>query len=993
MPSVNIQITADETGAAPVIENVKAQLSQVQSASSSAFNGLTNDQTKAMLAARALNQELGIEAPRAIQSLIAQSQSLGPIMAAAFSAVPIIFMVQSLISGLPAIAKYIDGLRGINDQLDQQYQLALRINKINIGPQDVGDITKQNASLLQDLATQQATVNAGSLNWLYGEAPGGPTNEELDAAEKRIPQIQAQLDALAPDLASAQRQTDELAIHSAKAMADIADSSETGYDKVVADATAAVNEQLALEAKHLQSATQTAYNLTQIYAQMDKGIDTADTQQSASHAKAMADIADSSKTGFDKINADEAASIAYQQSLQDAQIGDWQEHQDKITEIEATAAQARNKLWDSIYNPKTGLIATNAAALTTYLEKDANDQAKDVGQAGAQELLNEQKRGEQQLEIDKTILSAEEDYQIARLQYEGDTVGAIIVQEQYRMEQQIDLLIKYGATEDQIQQARVALWSDANVHIATEFRSATQQMGSDLVSLFDDIGNGDLGNRLLKNFETLLAQMVAAWLISTQAMQGSLGQMLSGIIFGPGTSTAQYFGGSTGVLGLSGLLGGGSAPTSASSSSASLLGLGSLFGGSSATIPSLAGSSSSATGSSDFLSLFGGSIPGVGGSSFSNTSDFASPDLLPGSVTTDVAASASTTPNDVLSQSLLSLAGGGGSVGSIPVMAATKTASSGLSSLLSMGTVGALLPLLAGYAGDKLGGTTGAIGAGIAGLVAAGSLGYGPLAGAIGFYGSTAGLLAGPVAGGLLGFGVGEQYGPAAGGISGAGAGALTGLLAFGPVGALIGGIVGLLGGLFGGLFGGSKRKAEAQSFYQSESSQIDTIFSDYESYQTDYADATSQLEQIRSYSQQQLDALKGEGKSAFNQQLSPYIDKIEQEMKSDEDERNRSSTLLFGPPQFASGGVIGGGRTAGWGLGGGAVLMVGHEGEGVLTRQAMQKNPGIVDRLNNGGTAGGDIHLNVTAIDAKSFLTFLRTGGSKALAEEMRRAAREGGF
>src|SRR5262249_24833667 len=115
---------------------------------------------------------------------------------------------------------------------------------------------------------------------------------------------------------------------------------------------------------------------------------------------------------------------------------------------------------------------------------------------------------------------------------------------------------------------------------------------------------------------------------------------------------------------------------------------------------------------------------------------------------------------------------------------------------------------------------------------------------------------------GLSGFGLGQQMGTGLGALAGAGQGALTGFMVGGPIGALVGGIIGLLGGIFGGIFGGSKRKKQANAFFDnSVSPAIAQIIQGFDTFQVDNSSALQQLEQLRTDAQKQLSALKGQGK------------------------------------------------------------------------------------------------------------------------------------
>lgn len=174
------------------------------------------------------------------------------------------------------------------------------------------------------------------------------------------------------------------------------------------------------------------------------------------------------------------------------------------------------------------------------------------------------------------------------------------------------------------------------------------------------------------------------------------------------------------------------------------------------------------------------------------------------------------------------------------------------------------------------------------------------------FFGPLLGSLGGAAVGGLLGFGIGSGHGGLLGSLAGAGSGALTGLLVGGPIGAIVGGLVGLLGGIFGGIFGGSKRKKQANALADNTIiPNITQIMTGFDGFQVDSSSAIQQLEQLRSDAQKQFSALKSQGNDVFNTKVGPAIDSAEKHIRDTQAERDRRSSLVFGPPQFDTGGLF----------------------------------------------------------------------------------------
>jgi hypothetical protein len=313
-------------------------------------------------------------------------------------------------------------------------------------------------------------------------------------------------------------------------------------------------------------------------------------------------------------------------------------------------------------------------------------------------------------------------------------------------------------TEEDAARATAAVWKKANAEMVDDMAEKFQ-------SFFDDLTSGNLGHRLLKNFETLVFRMVATWVAGIGQMQQASGG---------GSGSSGGGGGFFGAIGniFRGVLG---LPVPGGTTKGGVPGISGFLPG-----LSFAGAGAGGTGG------FGGfGFPALGFDTGSG-----------GGVS-------------------VSAAGGGGATSSGSISRPSSGGSIGIGSGIAAGGrlagIAGLGALGAGMLGGKLGGTATQIGATI------GVLGTAALYGAFGAQGTLAAApfapYLGPAAGGLIGFGIGSQHGALAGSLSGAGSGALIGFLAGGPVGAIIGGIAGLLGGIFGGLFGGSKRRHQAEAY------------------------------------------------------------------------------------------------------------------------------------------------------------------------------------
>jgi hypothetical protein len=103
-----------------------------------------------------------------------------------------------------------------------------------------------------------------------------------------------------------------------------------------------------------------------------------------------------------------------------------------------------------------------------------------------------------------------------------------------------DQLARHLITEQDAQSRRAAAWLETNGRIADDFRQMRDQLADDMMGVFDDITSGNIGQRILKEFERFVFRMVATWILGMGQMRqaaagtaqggGLLGMVLGGVL-------------------------------------------------------------------------------------------------------------------------------------------------------------------------------------------------------------------------------------------------------------------------------------------------------------------------------------------------------------------------------------------------------------------------------------------------------------------------------
>lgn len=1043
---VQLTLTMDASGAVAGVDQFNKQIASIgptaQSAAAKAskgFNGIESAERQAHIAGQLFVRTTGIEIPRALETVIARSQTLGPILQGLFGVSVAAAAIPALIEVGDKIVSITENMAGYTDEVKKMEQETIQASRQSfVNPSTLAvarsHLNELNAQIVEVGKRREALNQAGpsaGQSILGAVVPGldivalYAQEQQRNAAVAQGIELDKERQELLQRQAELQKQiTDE--IHAADQSADLAGL--TGYARIAqerAQQIKGINQNVALDnnqkdqliidadqeawGKSVELARQGAQEVmalrhsvvedaltgtAQIYQREADQIEELNSKRAQSliteknyqderaliHQRTLQQI-----SAYEKQEAQETQGLQ-EQALESGLTGD----QLIIQQAEARIAKER-----ALYDQGAIDYANYSArveAIDTERDNKLLQSAQQVEQKKKQIL--EQAAEDEQNAQDAIVLASVNEWQRGNAQILIDAqkrIAEIDKSERSALQGWTEDSEQYVAIEQAAQAKREVVWAETNQKILEEHKKQVEQLGADLESVFDDIGSGNIGKRILDNMKKLFFQILAEWLMTTQTMGSGFGSLFGNIIFGPGSTGANFFGGSSGggnmgILG--GLLGAGS-----SSGTAPFL-PGGVSSGSTASLSSLFGSPSTG------LVPSGGGFTGFDAGGSAGLGAFSSGGISLGSGVPGALAGTGSAANALTTQSMASTLAFG-NVGTGGLVAPLLGGSLGSVKSGFMGSLPGLLMMGAMLGGSKLGGV-GQAGAMVSALAVMAAMNpTGVAASALGNFGNAIGI-GGPAilstlalaGGGLLGFGLGEQFGPVVGGIGGAAAGFGLGFLIGGPIG---GAILGLLGGIFGGLFGGSKRKKAANNYFtQQIQPAITQIENEFKSFQLDYASANSQLESLRSQAQDQLSKLKGEGKSVFKDKVAPAIDEAEKEINQFETERERRSGLVFGPPQFHTGGYVEA-ATSAWTTKPGEMMAVLKRGEFVMDPAATANNRPLLEHLNAGGKIGNahtptsGLHLHFHSIDPVSASQWMRRGGAAVIQDGLNRLRQEG--
>ncbi|MBZ5697908.1 MAG: hypothetical protein LAN18_05115 [Acidobacteriia bacterium] len=869
-----IVIQVDEKGAVTAINSVKNQMAQlgpaVQTLSNNfdqlgppilnfgkqhkqVFNGVESDYMRGREAAMLLAETTGVQVPRALQKVLAQSTLIGPALQVAFNASVILAAGIAAVSAAQNLGNWIQSLRNygqdmkvvFQDVLASQTTLRGKLNFAEISDQ-LSDLERQQRKY-RDVLGETETVMGGLTAKVLGFTEAGAY------ARDRLEQLGPQIAALRKQqelLRAEQMHTEPIEIMKLSNQAVLAGAQ--GYRQIALAAQGARNV-IALEETNIgMSAKLAAAQREQI------------TADEFAKRKALAVQYGAALRAIEnqtaQIGAGPLAQIALKASAEIATFND---------KLKVGGLSPQDV--EQIEKQKSAIIVRQDAETLEQTRKMRIEEGQALLQADAETATGRAKieadhlvRMQQitQEEIDmsrgvegaKLTLTGKRIAEQERLEFELAEFQRRNAEETRQIEEQaaVDILppwqrayaqIAVAAEQEQrkideaFKRSEISAddWARRTTANATEqFAHMRDQLASDLEGAFDDLVSGNLGKRVKKMFEDMVFQMIATWLLGMNTIK----QATQGVFSGIGAPAA----GGGGILGT---LGG-------------ILGIGSPGGsgaGGITTPPFFPGPAFFTPGSNASGGIFSG-LPALS----------AGTELSPG---TGVYAS---------------------TVGAL-----------GLPIGIGLGLPGTIsTPSKAGAAAANAGPLAGML----AKLFPHGTIGGKNIGAALGMLGVTLGvdgfmrLLSGQG-------GVGSA-------IETIGGAALTGFAIGGPVGAVVGGIVGAIGAFFGWLFGSDKVKKQREQLQTQLEQQLKLLTDSYDLHKTDYSTAISDAEQLRTQFEQAQDQVKKGGD--MQKYVGQWVDQAEKHINDFETERVRRSEVMANLPlpEFAAGGFTPGYLPAG---------------------------------------------------------------------------------
>jgi hypothetical protein len=576
---VNIAVELDDSGAVQGVRNIEGALTKVGQKGNVVFTGMRNDQQRAHEATSLFVRTLNVEVPRALEKVIAKSSLLGPLMSAAFNAIVVVGFIAALVQLAPEIAHAAQAMGGYTQALRDADAAQVKLNndqRAQFGDTGTGKkLIDQTHGVTRALETQEA-------KWIAAQVAAqsfGAVGEAVAAGMQYG--VNAQTEKLAKNTEVLNNQIKQSGVVSqeelrvqqqvTQARNQAAAAGLKGQAAIAASTKARIDE---INAMQRQSAfsKDVAQNM-QIAQQMIAAAEQQGSRESG--ALARQNHAETIKLQNDAVlavlegkqrilAADEQYEAEQRRLVREGEIGK-KDADDRIAaHHKVTQEQIRQedkKTYDQTFAAIQAVIALGNRETAAMVDENT-------------------KRAQNHLESLHSIGSAEQEAQAAIAELNGNTVAAILIQEQQRETETIAHLRAIGASDEELARMRVAMQAQANVQIAKENRNMVNTLGSDLEGIFDDIFSGNIAKRLLDIAKKFFFQLLAQFLLSFGQVRqmfaggqqnggGIFGGLLSmifgngggGIFGGAGGGTTAALGGAGGLfnvgLGAPGIVGSG----------------------------------------------------------------------------------------------------------------------------------------------------------------------------------------------------------------------------------------------------------------------------------------------------------------------------------------------------------------------------------------------------------------------------------------------------
>jgi hypothetical protein len=512
--TVAIAVEINDDGVVKGVRDIEGALDKI--GKNPVFQTMRKQQREAREAAQLLGRTLGVEIPAGLEKAIAKTQFFGRALSLAFKATLVLALVAALVELVPKIEAAAQSMGGFTDAMREANKEAAEFNRrmlTGFGNLGVGAVlTEQTRAQIAAIDQRREALQKELETVKAADALPGAGLVRQIVLRKELADLSAQGTKLEAVLHEQEERTAELLNQNAETR-KAAEKASQEVENAGRTATLSGIDQI-------REKWRLYWN-----EQVARGVDLMTAQKSTQQ----------------QMNAEIAAYL------------------EQRAQKEKAAAEKTSKMWERVEQSR------REAADRSLLHLKANFDEQIAAGEKTIERNNRMITGLQELGQIESETAA------LRAQVAGDSVTAILIQEDFRAQKTIENLKTMGLGEQELAEARLRLNEQTNLRIVQEQRNAVNQMADQFVSLFDDITSGNIGRRLLNMFKRFIAQLLAQWILGMGQMRNAYAGGGGGGLFGGLLSSLFGFGGGGGGGG--GLFGGGVGGLVPGSAAASALGL------------------------------------------------------------------------------------------------------------------------------------------------------------------------------------------------------------------------------------------------------------------------------------------------------------------------------------------------------------------------------------------------------------------------------------